>query len=149
MNKNERNTQFCGILNIGKARYRYYRVSPLGMPRHFSDDVLHAIARRDRDCDYSYYDLGFLLVHIGRRGDNVVFFDIGSWGDTVEVFVEGYYKYTTEDFFHPLLQSDPIFSIYDFRLVSYELEQIQQTLEYRSILNDISQYIGAPSFNAK
>lgn len=76
--------------------------------------------------EYSDFKFGFAVAHFGRRGDNVMFFRIGAWSDTVEIFNQSFYRLKTERVFKKSTVMDPIVCVHDIPITAYELALIAQ-----------------------
>jgi hypothetical protein len=129
MNKKDRATTYGGIQEYGRWKFRGYvvRHKSRGTAGPFQPSLL--IDQFSLDPDYQDFYVGFSIIHYGRRGDNAIFFRVGTWGDMFELFHQAYYREREGTDYTKCATSDPIACVHDLPIVMHEMELISKAAD--------------------
>lgn len=125
---NKRSARLLGNVSMKGWRIRYYAIGfnndDIDSKENIMDlGVLLSDAESYLSEEFDYLRVGFAFKHRGRRGVTLSLWHWGSWGDTLELFNHGLYRYKDQKEYETLTCGEPLVSMYDFGVLHAELNR--------------------------
>jgi hypothetical protein len=151
MINDDRTSTYQGIRSCGDWKFRAYVTKHKSrLEREIDIDILSLVKNFHLDIEYNEWFFGFFIIHFGRRGDNILFFHVGTWGNTIEIFHQSYYKSLLDTEISKANDADPICCVHDISILAHEISLLKKAASIFNNSNEIRDYyLKMPNFFTK